>query len=202
LPIWNCCLKRGARAKAFLDPFSRWRTRRLLRAVHRRAQLRNLPWLQLAVLHFRQRTKIKRPQLDAFHLLDWMLHGEKRLPQQIIRRIIHLGFEPRVLGLRLRGPGSAQPPHPYLRATPNLLQSIIVQPPGHFHPVNLWHARRNLKNAIRKYAVGRQQNQSRRRIVQPPHGKHAAGKSAQQMSNRSSPLGIGHRRNHMRRLVQ
>jgi hypothetical protein len=102
----------------------------------------------------------------------------------------------------LRGPRSAKPSHSDLRPPPNLLKRVVVQTASDFNPINLRHARGDLEDPIGQRTIRSQQNQPGGRIVEPSHGKNAAGKPPQQVPYGAAPFGVGHGRNHVRGLVQ
>jgi hypothetical protein len=81
-------------------------------------------------------------------------------------------------------------------------ERVLRRPPLQLDPVNLHEIQRYLKNRIGQFAVAGHQNQACGGVIEPSHREKAARLAAQQVTQRGSALGIGHRRNHILRLVQ
>ena len=151
---------------------------------------------------FGEIAEFDRSELYALQFFHGMIDGEQGLPQRIAARVGQLRFIPGIGGMRSRRAGSTQPPQTRLGLLADLPHLVVGQAAGHLQPIDLGHARRILEDAVGQRAIAGEQDQAGSGVIEPPHGKDAAGKSAQDVAQRGPPLGIGHGGNHVAGFVQ
>jgi hypothetical protein len=89
-----------------------------------------------------------------------------------------------------------------LRGAAHLAHFIFVQAAFHFDRIRLAHTACGAQHTRGKLAVAGEQHQAAREIIQAADGEDPLRRAAQKIAQRFAALGIGERRNHLRRFVQ
>src|SRR5690242_11572162 len=175
---------------------------RLLLWSYALPQLLHFLRIQQPVSPTRQALHRQAPQSNPHQFLHRMHFLHQHTPQLFFPRIPHPHFIPEIRRPPAR---RVRLPHRFHLQPSFFSNSVQIrqrQHPLYLDVIHLLDLRPVLQHLRRQIAVIRQKHQPRRRILQIPHRKHPLRQSPQTVSQSLSPLGIGHRRNHLRRLVQ
>jgi hypothetical protein len=150
---------------------------------------------------FGHRVQVQSAELYAFHFFDGVIEARERPAQRVAAGSRKFNFVPRIFGGAPR-PRSLERSELGLRGAAHLAHFFFADAAFHFDPIRLAQAAGGAQHARGKLAIAGEQHEAAREIIEAADGENSLGRAAQEIAQSLAALGIGERRNHLRRLVQ
>jgi hypothetical protein len=149
----------------------------------------------------RHRVQLQRGELHAVHFFDGVIEACERSAQRVAAGSRKFNFVPRIFGGAAR-PRSLEWSELSLRGAAHLAHLLFADAAFHLDPIRLAQAAGGAQHARGKLAVAGEQHETAREIIEAADRENSLGRAAQEIAQSLAALGIGERRNHLRRLVQ